>query len=130
TRGGIEVFPRLVAADHGVEFEPAPLKSGVAALDALLGGGIDPGSSTLLIGPPGSGKSTIALQYATQTAARGSHAAVFMFDETRAALLKRCEGLGMRLVQGTGPGEVLLRQIDPAEVSPGEFAALVRQSVE
>ena len=129
-RGGIEVFPRLVAAEHAVEFDPTPLKSGVAALDALLGGGIDPGTSTLLIGPPGSGKSTIALQYATRVASRDMHAAIFMFDETRAALLKRCVGLGMSLVEGNGPGEVLLRQIDPAEVSPGEFAALVRQSVE
>lgn len=128
--GGITIFPRLVAADHFASFRRELIASGVGALDALLGGGIDRGTSTLLIGPPGSGKSTIAVQYAKAAVDRGDHAALFMFDETKAALLTRCAGLGMRLEEGVGPGKMRLRQIDPAEVSPGEFAAMVRKSVE
>jgi len=129
-RGGITVFPRLVASGHLVDFRSQVIKSGVETLDLLLGGGIDRGTSTLLIGPPGSGKSTICVQYAKAAADRGDHAALFMFDETKAALLTRCEGLGVRFKEGDGPGELTLRQIDPAEVSPGEFIALVRRSVE
>lgn len=129
-RGGITVFPRLVAADHVTSFQRDVIASGVAQLDTLLGGGIERGTSTLLIGPPGSGKSTIAIQYAHAAATRGDHAAVFMFDETKAALLTRSAGLGMQLKEGTGPGELRLRQIDPAEVSPGEFVSMVRRAVE
>jgi circadian clock protein KaiC len=129
-RGGISVFPRLVAADHSVSFTRALIPSGVTKLDTLLGGGIDRGTSTLLMGPPGSGKSTIALQYAASAAERGEHAVAFIFDETRGALLARSEGLGLRLVEGVGPGRILIRQIDPVEISPGEFAHIVRESVE
>ncbi|WP_043458665.1 ATPase domain-containing protein [Azohydromonas australica] len=128
--GGLQVFPRLTAADHGAAFERETVPSGVEALDALLGGGIDRGTATLLIGPPGSGKSTVALQYAHAAAARGAHAAVFAFDESRAILLARCAGLGMPLTEGTGAGQVHVRQIDPAEIAPGEFASLVREAVE
>ncbi len=128
--GGITVFPRLVAADHLVGFRHGMIESGVPKLDALMGGGIDRGTSTLLIGPPGCGKSTIAIQYAKAAADRGDHAAVFMFDETKAALLTRCAGMGMHLEDGENRGEVQLRQIDPAEVSPGEFVSLVRRAVE
>jgi circadian clock protein KaiC len=127
---GIKVFARLVASDHLLEYQQSTVKSNVKSLDDLMGGGIDRGTSTLLIGPPGCGKSTIATQYAAAAALRGDHAAIFMFDETRAALLMRCEGIGMPLKEGDGPGEIRLRQIDPAEVSPGEFVALVRAAVE
>ncbi len=129
-QGGITIFPRLVAAEHLVRFQPSKITSGVSMLDALMGGGIDRGTSTLLIGPPGSGKSTIAVQYAKAAADRGDHAAIFMFDETKGALLTRCAGLGMQFKEGFGPGELMLRQVDPAEVSPGEFVSLVRKSVE
>ena len=129
-QGGITLFPRLVAAEHLLEFKRSVIASGVPALDALLGGGIDRGTSTLLIGPPGSGKSTIAIQYAKAAADRGDHAAIFMFDETKSALLTRSTGVGMRFEQGRGPGQLKLRQIDPAEISPGEFVTLVRRSVE
>jgi len=129
-KGGITIFPRLVAAEHLVDYRREMIASGVPTLDTLMGGGIDRGTSTLLIGPPGSGKSTIAVQYAKAAADRGDHAAVFMFDETKGALLTRCAGLGIRFTEGAGAGQLMLRQIDPAEVSPGEFVSLVRAAVE
>jgi len=128
--GGIFVFPRLVASDHHTSFERALIASGVPALDKLLGGGIERGTSTLLIGPPGCGKSTIALQYAAAAAERGDHAVAFIFDETKAALFARSKGLGLTFREGTGGGEILVRQVDPVQISPGEFAHLVRQSVD
>ena len=129
-QGGLHVFPRLTAAEHMTDFDRTPIKSGVEALDTLLGGGVDRGTTTLLIGPPGSGKSTVALQYAAAAAARGDHAAVFAFDESRSILLSRMSGLGIPIHEGTAPGQVYVRQIDPAEVSPGEFVELVRSAVE
>jgi circadian clock protein KaiC len=129
-KGGLAIFPRLVAAHHQAPFSISVIKSGVDSLDALLGGGIERGTSTLLVGPPGSGKSTLALQYACAATARGEHAASFVFDETKGALLARSQGLGLKLREGAGPGEISLRQIDPVEISPGEFAAMVRASVE
>lgn len=129
-RGGLLVFPRLVAAEHGAQFSQTLIESGVASLDALLGGGIERGTSTLLVGPPGCGKSTLALQYACSATARGDHVASFVFDETRAALLTRSLGMGLAVREGRGPGEISLRQIDPVEISPGEFATMVRSCVE
>ncbi|MEO6361670.1 MAG: ATPase domain-containing protein [Caldimonas sp.] len=129
-RGGVEVFPRLMAAEHGSDFDRTPVRSGVPALDELLGGGVDRGTSTLLVGPPGSGKSTVSVQFAAAAAERGEHAAIFAFEESRAILLSRMKGLGVVLREGHGPGEVLIRQIDPAEIAPGEFAQMVRRSVE
>jgi circadian clock protein KaiC len=129
-RGGVAVFPRLTAADHALKFSREVVSSGVPELDALLGGGIDRGTTTLLIGPPGTGKSTIALQYAVATARRGDHAAMFSFEESPAILFERASGLGMPFRVGSGPGQVAVRRIDPAEVSPGEFAHVVRDSVE
>lgn len=128
--GGLVVFPRLVAADHGAQFNQTFIQSGVASLDELLGGGIERGTSTLLVGPPGSGKSTLALQYACAATQRGDHAATFVFDETKAALLTRSQSMSLVLREGTGPGEISIRQIDPVEISPGEFTALVRKCVE
>jgi circadian clock protein KaiC len=129
-RGGITVYPRLAAAEHLSSNQGGILPSGVAALDTLMGGGVDRGTSTLLIGPPGSGKSTLALQYATAATARGEHAATFVFDETKSALIARSSGIGMRIVEGEGPGKITIRQIDPVAISPGEFAHEVRESVE
>jgi circadian clock protein KaiC len=129
-RGGITVYPRLVASDFGAHFQRSLITSGVSDLDALLGGGIERGTSTLIVGPPGTGKSTLALQYACATTARGDHAVSFVFDETKSALLSRSAGIGLRLNEGTGPGQIMLRQIDPVAISPGEFAIAVRHSVE
>src|SRR5690606_37312097 len=128
--GGLEVFPRLTASEHRASFDRDSLGSGVAELDKLLGGGIDRGTSTLLMGPPGTGKSTVALQFAAAAAANGDHAAAFIFEESRSVLLSRARNLGIRFVEGEGPGEVLVRQIDPTEVTPGEFACIVRREVE
>lgn len=128
--GGLTVFPRLISADHGRDYVRQPVASGVLELDQLLGGGIDRGTSTLLIGPAGSGKSTVAMQYCAAAAARGDHAAIFCFEESRAILLERAQGVGISLVEGKGAGQVHIRQIDPAEVSPGELTHLVQKSVE
>ena len=130
TRGGLRVFPRLVAAEHEQPFMHQTVKSGIAALDALLGGGPDRGTSTLLMGPAGSGKSSVAVQYAVAAAEQGDHAVIFAFDESAATLGARSESLGIRFKQGTEAGHVRVRQIDPAEVSPGEFAHMVRHAVE
>jgi circadian clock protein KaiC len=129
-KGGLTVFPRLCAGDHGDSAKRSFIASGNADLDRLLGGGIERSTSTLLIGPPGSGKSSIALQYAIAAAAGGDHGAIFAFEETRSATLVRSRGLGLIINEGTGPGQILMRQIDPAEISPGEFAHMVRQSVD
>jgi circadian clock protein KaiC len=129
-RAGMEVYPRLVAAEHEVDFEPTSIRSGVTALDNLMGGGPDRGTSTLLMGPAGSGKSTIAVQYAVAAAARGDHAAIFAFDESIITLRARTAALGIDLKRGLAKGEVSLRQVDPAEMSPGEFTSLVQEAVE
>lgn len=128
--GGLAIFPRLVASDHSTVFDRSLIKSGVSKLDELMGGGVERGTSTLLVGPPGCGKSSIAMQYASAAAERGDHAAAFVFDETRAALLARSKGIGLRINEGTGPNQILIRQVDPIAISPGEFAGLVRHSVE
>jgi circadian clock protein KaiC len=129
-RGGLEVFPRLIAAEHSEPFQKGRIKSGVTALDSLLGGGPDRGTSTLLMGPAGSGKSTIAVQYAVAAALRGDHAAIFAFDESIATLEARTEALGIQFAEGTKAGQVRIQQVDPAELSPGEFAFMVRGAVE
>jgi circadian clock protein KaiC len=128
--GGLNVFPRLIAAEHNQPFERGRIKSGVTALDALLGGGPDRGTSTLLVGPAGCGKSTIAVQYAVAAAARGDHAAIFAFDESIATLEARTAALGIKFAAGKKAGQVQVHQVDPAELSPGEFSYLVRQAVE
>jgi len=129
-RGGIRVFPRITSAAPAVAFKHEQVPSGVALLDRLLGGGVVRGTSTLLIGPPGSGKSTIALQYAAAAAKRGDHAAVYSFEESKNLILTRSASLGIQLPEGTGPGTIAIRKLDPTEVSPGEFACLVQHAVE
>lgn len=129
-RGGLAVFPRLIAAEHHQTFTPTPSSSGMSSLDALMGGGLDRGTSTLLMGPAGSGKSSIAIQYVTASAARGEAASVFTFDESLGTLLARSAGLGMDLQSHIESGRVHVKQVDPAELSPGEFADAVRQAVE
>jgi circadian clock protein KaiC len=128
--GGLVVYPRLVAAEHHTPFERGPYPSGLPELDSLLGGGLERGTSTLLMGPSGIGKSTLAAQYALAAAERGEHAVVYLFDEGIDNFLARAAGLGMGLSGHVQAGRVSLRQVNPAQLSPGEFAQQVRAGVE
>lgn len=128
--GGLDVFPRLVAAEHTEFREQRLLTGGVPEFDALLGGGFDYGTSALLVGPAGCGKSSVAINYARAAAARGERAALFAFDERAEVLLRRAAGLGMDLRPHLTDKTLTLQQVDPAELSPGEFAAAVRRAVD
>ena len=129
-RGGIEVFPRLVAAEHRTVPTRHKLASGLPSFDSLLGGGLEEGTSTLLVGAAGTGKSTLAAQFVAEAARRGERSAMFVFDESPTTLLTRCEDLGIDLEEHCKSGTVTLRQIDPAELAPGEFTHLIRLAVE
>jgi circadian clock protein KaiC len=128
--GGLAIYPRLVAAEHHRAFLGELTSTGSAELDSLLGGGIERGTSLLLIGGAGIGKSSIALTYAMAAAARNERVGVFAFDEGLGTVFARAAGLGMPLQAEVDSGRVRVQQIDPAEMSPGEFAHLVRASVE
>jgi len=129
-RGGLDIYPRLVAAEHHSTFVGELTSSGNADLDNLLGGGLERGTNALLIGSAGVGKSSIALSYAIAAAQRGERAAFFAFDEGRGTLEARARSLGLELDAALDSGLILFQQIDPAEMSPGEFAAIVRRRVE
>jgi len=128
--GGVAVYPRLVAAEHRTGFSGQVMKSGVPALDSLLGGGIASGSSTLVIGPAGTGKSLLVLQYLTAAVERGERAALFVFDEELGLLFARAKALGMDLAAMSESGKLFVQQMDAAELSPGEFSHRVRQCVD
>jgi circadian clock protein KaiC len=128
--GGVEVYPRLIASEHRFGFTPTRLKSGMPPLDNLLGGGLDCGTSTLLLGPAGCGKSTIALRYALSAVEQGGAAALFAFDETLATLVIRGKGLGLEIEKHLDSGKLVLRQVDAAELSPGQFVHEIRDLVE
>lgn len=128
--GGLLVFPRLVAADHHLDFVREVVTSGLPEMDALLGGGMERGSSTMILGPSGVGKSTLAAQYVSAAAARGEKACVYSFEESPVSWVARAERLGMDLLRHEQEGRVGVRQIDPAELSPGEFAGDVRRNIE
>ncbi len=128
--GGLAIYPRLVAAEHHKPFAGGVTPSGNAALDRMLGGGLERGTNALLIGAAGVGKSSLALIYALAAAGRGEHAVIFAFDEGRGTIEIRARAMGLNLDESLDRGLVRIHQIDPAEVSPGEFAHLVRQAVE
>jgi circadian clock protein KaiC len=128
--GGIEVFPRLVAAEHRTGFVGQVMQSGIGELDALLGGGITSGSSTLILGPAGAGKSLLTLQYIQAAVTRGERAALFVFDEELGLLINRAHSLGIDLQQMRKAGKLFIQQMDAAELSPGEFAYEVRHVVD
>jgi circadian clock protein KaiC len=128
--GGLSVYPRLVASEHKTKFTREQISSGIKELDSLVGGGIDRGTSTLIMGPAGAGKSTIAAKYAFAAMTRGESAAIYLFDEGIPSYLSRLKSLGFDTEPFVDNGQLLLRQVDVAELSPGEFADMVRQSVE
>lgn len=128
--GGIRVFPRLVAGRHRGTPVSAPVSSGIKALDELFGGGIDQGTTTLVMGPAGTGKSTLSVQYAARLAQEGERSMLFTFDETRTLLLKRSQALGLNLAEHVNQGLVTVDQIDPAELSPGELTSRIVAGVE
>jgi circadian clock protein KaiC len=128
-RGGVEVYPRLVAAEHGTDYPREAIKSGLEALDALLGDGLARGTSNLILGPVGAGKSSVATKYAAWAAAHGEHATIYLFDESVATFRQRSAGLGLDLGPLLESGRFNVRQVDAAELSPGEFAHVVRRAV-
>ncbi len=129
-KGGLAVFPRLVAAEHRTAVPKKVLSSGIDGLDHLLGGGVNYGTATLLVGPAGSGKSTVCMQYALSTAKAGGRAAIYCFEESMGTMLGRARQLGLPLDDAIHSGRIQVNQVDPAEVSPGEFAARVRQAID
>ena len=129
-RGGVVVFPQLVTDPAWGSRPSTPIVSGVAELDALIGGGLTWGTTTLFIGPAGAGKSTVAAQYLCGAANPTERAAVFLFDERLATFVARCDALGMRASERIASGHLVVEQIDPGESSPGEFSHRVRHFVE
>ncbi len=131
-RGGLHVFPRLVASEHGrgLGFKQETCASGVPALDSLCGGGLDRGTSTLILGPAGAGKSTLSAVYAKAAMERGEKVAFFVFDEVPNTLIVRGEGMSLNVRAHLEAGRMIIRQIDPAELAPGQFAHQVRHAVE
>jgi circadian clock protein KaiC len=128
--GGLEVYPRLVSAEHKTSFDRSPLPSGVDGLDAILGGGVDRGSSCLILGPAGTGKSLVALYFILSAIQRGEKAALFVFDEELGLLYDRTKAFGIDLEALHETGSLLIHQVDAAELSPGEFTARVRHCVD
>jgi circadian clock protein KaiC len=128
--GGVQVFPRLVAAEHKAAFKPTTLPAGIPELDNLLGGGIERGSSTLILGPAGTGKSLLAITFVLGAVRRGERAAMFIFDEELGLLFNRAKGVGLDLEAMIGAGSLVVEQVDAAELTPGEFSQRVRHCIE
>jgi circadian clock protein KaiC len=124
------VFPRLVAAEHRSAYRSNQLSSGIEELDALLGGGVDSGSSTLILGPAGTGKSLVSLVFAAAAVMRGERVGLFIFDEEIGLLFERMRKVGIDLAALQETGNLLIEQVDAAELSPGEFSHRVRRSVD
>jgi circadian clock protein KaiC len=130
-RGGLRVFPRLVSGEHrGDPVKSEALPSGIHELDAMFNGGVQRGTSTLVAGPTGCGKSTLCAQFVVSGAKRKEKGAIFTFDETRQSFLERSCGLGLNLDPYLEAGTIHLEQVDPAELSPGEFIDRIREGVE
>lgn len=129
-KGGLQIYPRLIASEHHSLCIGDPASSGNAELDQMLGGGLERGTNALLVGSAGVGKSSLALSYAVAACRRGEQVALFVFDENIGTLLARGHALGLDIEPWIEQGLLHLQQIDPAELSPGEFTAAVRRSVE
>jgi circadian clock protein KaiC len=128
--GGVRIFPRLIASEHPSDFDGSRVLSGLPALDDMFGGGIARGSATLFTGPPGTGKSTLAMQYAYAAASNGNRAIVYAFDEVMRTAKSRAISLGMDIEKEVARGTLAMSQVDPAELSPGEFSHQIRSDVE
>lgn len=128
--GGIEVYPRLIAAEHAARFEPTILSTGVRGIDELLKGGIHSGSSTLLLGPAGTGKSSMLIQFVHSAATRGEKSSIFLFEETAEIYLNRARDLNLDLRQFLESGIVKIKHVDPAEFSSGELVQSIRSSID
>ncbi|MES2933164.1 MAG: ATPase domain-containing protein [Pseudomonadota bacterium] len=128
--GGLQVFPRLVAAEHHRPFSDVVCSTGSRELDLLMGGGLTPGTNTLFIGPSGVGKTTTAVQCVLTALKRGQQVAYYLFDEGLGTLLLRAASLGMDIRPYIEQGSLVINQVDPAELSPGEFSYKVRNAVE
>ena len=128
--GGLEIYPRLVSSEHKTRFARDQLSSGVSGLDALLGGGVERGSSCLILGPAGTGKSLMALYFVLAAIKRGERAALFAFDEEIGLLIDRTAAFGIDLPALMASEKLVLHQVDAAELSPGEFTAMVRRCID
>jgi circadian clock protein KaiC len=128
--GGLQVFPRLVASEYRARRKSIVLSTDIAELDKLMGGGVESGSSTLIIGPAGTGKSFLVFQFIAAAVRRGEHTALFAFDEELGLLFARSKAMGIDLESMRDNGELVVTQVDAAEISPGEFAYRVRKAVE
>ena len=128
-RGGVDVFPRMISAQHAEKLTQKKFSSDLKELDSLLGGGLAAGTSTLFLGPAGTGKSTLAIQYAYAAVERGEKATVFAFEESIATLLARTSSIGMNIQKHLDSGMLTISKIDPAQLSPGEFAYKIRKAV-
>lgn len=129
-RGGLVVFPRLTAAEHRQPTPSEPISTGLPRMDEMLRGGLTRGTSVLLLGPSGTGKSLMGTQLAVAAAGRGEKSALFIFDERVQTLFQRAEGTGLPLRQHVDEGTIQIRQVDPAELTSGEFSHLARSLVE
>lgn len=128
--GGLQVFPRLIAGEHHSSFRPDNVSTGTHALDQLLGGGLARGSNTLFMGPSGVGKTTTAMSSVVAALRRGEKASYYLFDEGVGTLLLRCRALGLALEEFLENGQLEIRSLDPAEMSPGQFSNMVRLAVQ
>lgn len=128
--GGLRVFPRLISAEHRSDHPRRTISTDNGPLDALLGGGFDSGTSTLVLGPAGTGKSLFAMTFIKSAIARGERASMFIFDEEIGLLISRALGVGVDLQAMIDAGDLTIQQVDAAEMSPGQFSELVRMSVE
>lgn len=128
-KGGLVIFPRLVAAEHHAPFKRESFSSGIKELDALLGGGLDRGTGNMFMGPPGTGKSTMAIKFALAAAKRGERVCFYIFDETKATLVARAKQLEMDIQPYIKSGVIKVNQVDPAEISPGELVHRIRRAV-
>jgi circadian clock protein KaiC len=127
--GGLRIFPRVIPGEHYTPFRHGSVSSGIKELDALFGGGLDRGTTNLILGQAGTGKSTLALQYAVHMARQGERSMIFTFDETRSVMLSRAKVLGFELGKAMESGTITVQQVNAAELSPGEFAVRILRGV-